>query len=150
MASRLYIPALDNLYKALTPYAGTILRVTMGGILIPHGAQKLFGMFSGPGLTRMAAIFDQIGYHPGFFWALTIGLLEFVGGICLVVGFLTRPVAAALVIFMAVSVQFTSAKGFFWTAGGLEYSLLILVVGLYFFIRGAGDHSVDQRMAREF
>ena len=65
-------------------------------------------------------------------------------------GLFTRAAALALVIFMIVAVHFTSGKGFFWTAGGLEYSLLILLVGLVFLIRGGGDYSLDRRLGREF
>jgi putative oxidoreductase len=148
--SKYCIPSLAGIYDTLDEYAAPILRITMGAILIPHGMQKLFGSFSGPGMARMAQILDQIGYAPGTLWAWLIALLEFVGGIFLVLGFLTRPVAAALVIFMIVSVQFTSGKGFFWTAGGAEYSLLILVVALYFAIRGGGAYSIDRKIGREF
>lgn len=148
--SQYFIPALGAFYARLDTHALLILRVVMGAILIPHGMQKLFGAFGGPGMARMSAVLDQIGYHPGTLWAWLIALLEFVGGILLLVGLLTRPVALALVIFMAVSVHFTSAKGFFWTAGGFEYSLLILVVGLVFVIRGGGEYSADKAMGREF
>ena len=62
---------------------------------------------------------------------------------------LTRFAAAAILIFMINAVWFTSAKGFFWTAGGLEYSLLIGVVALVFLIRGGGNLSVDQAIGKE-
>jgi uncharacterized membrane protein YphA (DoxX/SURF4 family) len=50
---------------------------------------------------------------------------------------------------MINAVWFTSAKGFFWTQGGLEYSLLIGVVALVFLIRGGGNFSVDHALGRE-
>jgi putative oxidoreductase len=46
-ASRHYIPALSNIYNAVDEYAEPILRIALGGILIPHGMQKLFGAFGG-------------------------------------------------------------------------------------------------------
>jgi uncharacterized membrane protein YphA (DoxX/SURF4 family) len=51
---------------------------------------------------------------------------------------------------MIFSIQFTSAKGFFWTAGGMEYSILILLVALTFALRGGGDYSVDRSRGTEF
>jgi len=54
-----------------------------------------------------------------------------------------------LVIFMVFGVQFTSQKGFFWTQGGAEYSLLILIVGIVFLIHGGGKWSLDRKMGRE-
>ena len=51
---------------------------------------------------------------------------------------------------MIFSIHFTSAKGFFWTAGGMEYSILILLVALVFMIRGGGEYSVDSKLGKEF
>ena len=65
-------------------------------------------------------------------------------------GLFTRVASLFLVIFMIFGVHFTSQKGFFWTAGGAEYSLLILFVGLVFLIRGGGKCSLDSKMGREF
>ena len=65
---RYYVPALGGIYATLNDYAEAILRIGLGGILIPHGCQKLFGMFGGMGLSGNAALFDRIGYSPGMFW----------------------------------------------------------------------------------
>jgi uncharacterized membrane protein YphA (DoxX/SURF4 family) len=51
---------------------------------------------------------------------------------------------------MINAVWFTSAKGFFWTSGGLEYSLLLLLVAIVFLVRGGGQCSLDNRMSKEF
>ena len=123
--SRLYVPALGTLYGAVNGYAEPILRIVLGGILIPHGCQKLFGWFGGMGFSGNAALFDRVGYTPGVFWGTLVGCTELIGGILLVLGLFTRFAAAAVLIFMLVAMKFTSAKGFFWTNGGMEYSLLI-------------------------
>ena len=65
-------------------------------------------------------------------------------------GLFTRPAALSIVIFMIFSIHFTSAKGFFWANGGMEYSILILLVALVFMIRGGGEYSLDKSMAKEF
>ena len=64
-ASRHYIPALGNIYSAVDEYAEPMLRIALGGILIPHGMQKLFGAFGGMGFAGNAALFDRIGFTPG-------------------------------------------------------------------------------------
>jgi putative oxidoreductase len=148
-STRYYVPALGGIYEKLTPFALLILRVGIGAILIPHGAQKFFGAFGGMGFEKFVALFDRLGYKPATLWLTLVALTEFVGGILLVLGLFTRAAALALVIFMIVAVEFTSAKGFFWTAGGLEYSLLIGLVGLVFLIRGGGDYSLDRKLGRE-
>ena len=147
---RLYIPALGGLYGALRQFAEPILRIALGGVLIPHGCQKLFGMFGGMGLNANAALFDRLGYHPGMFWGTLVGCTETFGGALLVIGLFTRPAALAVIIFMIFSIHFTSAKGFFWSQGGMEYSILILLVALVFLLRGAGNCSVDHKLGKEF
>jgi putative oxidoreductase len=77
-------------------------------------------------------------------------LTEALGGLLLALGLFTRPVALAILIFMLNAIYVTSAKGFFWTAGGFEYSLLIGFVALYFLIRGGGACSIDRKLGREF
>src|SRR5215204_1895754 len=148
--SRYYIPALGVLYARLEPFVLPLLRVGLGLILIPHGCQKLFGMFGGMGLNANAALFQRLGYSPGMFWGTLVGCTEVIAGTLLVLGLFTRPAALSLVIFMIFSIHFTSAKGFFWSAGGMEYSILILLVALVFMIRGGGEYSLDKSMPKEF
>ena len=147
---RYYIPALGNLYASFESLALPILRAGMGIILMAHGSQKLFGMFGGMGLNGNAALFDKLGYHPGMFWGTLVGCTEFFGGALLLIGLFTRPAALAVAVFMIFSIQFTSAKGFYWTQGGMEYSILILLVALTFLIRGGGNYSADQAIGKEF
>jgi putative oxidoreductase len=149
-SSRYYIPAVGGLYAGLQSLALPILRAGLGLILMAHGCQKLFGMFGGMGLNGNAALFDRLGYHPGMFWGTLVGCTETFGGVLLVIGLFTRPAATAVMIFMLFSIHFTSAKGFFWSQGGMEYSILILLVALVFAIRGGGEYSVDSKMTKEF
>src|SRR5260370_41889229 len=145
---RYYIPALGNLWASLNSFALPILRAGLGIILLAHGCQKLFGLFGGMGLSGNAALFDRLGYTPGMFWGTLVGCTELIGGILLVLGLFTRFAAAAVVIFMIVAVKFTSAKGFFWIAGGYEYPLLIGICALFFLIRGGGQCSLDRMIGR--
>jgi len=147
--NRYYIPALGRIYDSLSVYMLPMLRIVLGAILIPHGCQKLFGWFGGMGFTRFSALFDQIGYKPGAVWVTIVALTELAGGILLILGLFTRFAAAAVAIFMINAVWFTSAKGFFWTAGGMEFSLLLLAVALVFLVRGGGEYSIDAKMGKE-
>jgi putative oxidoreductase len=147
---RLFIPALGPIYHRFSPCVEVALRIALGAILIPHGCQKLFGWFGGAGLARFATIFENIGYKPGLFWVIIVALTEALGGLLLVLGLFTRVAALAVLIFMLNAIYVTSAKGFFWTAGGFEYSLLIAFVALYFLIRGGGACSLDRKFGREF
>ncbi len=147
--ARYYVPACGRIYDSLSVYMLPMLRVVLGAILIPHGCQKLFGWFGGMGFERFSGLFDQLGYKPGALWVAVVALTELVGGIMLILGLFTRVAAAGVVIFMINAVWFTSAKGFFWTAGGSEFSILILAVALVFLVRGGGEYSIDSKMIKE-
>ena len=143
------IPALAPLTEALSPFAEPLIRITAGLLLVPHGAQKLFGWFGGYGVEATGQFFaSKLGLPASL--ALLAGLIEFFGGLMLAAGLLTRPVAALVVGLMAVAVlQVHLGAGFFWTSGGFEYPLFWGIVALAFVIRGGGRYSIDALIGYE-
>jgi putative oxidoreductase len=149
-APRHYVPVFAGIYSAFEPLSLPLLRLVMGLILVPHGCQKLFGWFGGAGFEKFTGMFDKMGWYPAAFWVAVVALTETVGGLMLAFGFLTRFAAAAILIFMLNAIWATGSRGgFFWSSGGLEYSLLIGVVALVFLIRGGGQYSIDHALGRE-
>ncbi|MDE3177441.1 MAG: DoxX family protein [Pseudomonadota bacterium] len=148
--SKPYLPALTGVTSSLSPLGEPLARVATGLMLMPHGAQKLFGWFGGYGVEATGQFFAaKLGLPPSL--ALLSGLIEFFGGLALAVGFLTRPVAALIVGLMAVAVLAVHiSAGYFWTSGGYEYPLLWGLVALSFVLRGGGRYSVDALIGREF
>ncbi|CFX09137.1 conserved membrane protein of unknown function [Candidatus Filomicrobium marinum] len=142
----------DRVSVASAELSWTIVRVATGLILMPHGAQKLFGWFGGGGLSGTAQYFEQtFGLHPGLLFAGAAGLTEFVGGLFLAIGFLTRLSAAAVVALMSYAVIAVHwSNGFFWTNGGIEYPLLWGLVALAIVIRGGGEYSVDRAVGWKY
>ena len=147
-AARPLLPALNGVYAALAPVGEVLPRVAAGLLLMPHGAQKLFGWFGGYGLVGTAQFLGGAGFEPGLFWATALGSLEFFGGLMLALGLLTRPVTAAVAVFMAVAVAF-HWPAWFWSDGGVEMPLLWGLVALAYAIRGGGRYSLDARIGRE-
>ena len=147
---RLIIPAVGGIYHTFDGISEALIRITLGGLLLPHGLQKLFGWFGGRGLEANTALFDKIGYSPGWLWGNIVVGTEVVGGILLIIGLLTRPAAIAVSIFAFMAIFATSPKGFFWSNGGCEYSILLFVCGLFVLTKGAGAFSVDRALGREF
>lgn len=148
---RYIIPALGRLYASLSDFAWLVLRVTVGGSLIPHGMQKLFMAFNGPGVEKFAAGLAGQGFPAPTLMAWLVALTEFVGGTLLAIGLLTRPAALAVFIFMMVAVFAAHMpNGFFWTNKGFEYPLMWGIAALFFLIRGGGAYSVDRAIGREF
>lgn len=143
---KLVIPALGGIYEALSPYSWLLIRVAAGAMLIPHGYAKLFG----GQVDGLIGFLGQLGFVAPAFWGWLVALLEFFGGIMLVAGFLTRPIAAMVVGFMAVAAFGVHlGNGFYWTDGGFEYPLFWGIVALAIVIRGGGGYSVDARLSRE-
>jgi len=143
------IPARSAITDALSPYAEPLVRIAAGLLLVPHGAQKLFGWFGGYGIEATGQFFaTKLGLPASF--ALLAGLIEFVGGIMLAAGLATRVVAALVVGLMTVAVlQVHLGAGFFWTGGGFEYPLFWGIVALAYVIRGGGRYSLDAVIGRE-
>jgi putative oxidoreductase len=143
------IPAIAVITDGLSPFAEPLVRATTGLLLMPHGAQKLFGLFGGYGLDATGQFFaTKLGLPASF--ALLAGLIEFVGGLMLAVGLATRAAAALVVGMMTVAVFGVHlGNGFFWTSGGFEYPLMWGIVALSFVIRGGGRFSLDARIGHE-
>ncbi len=147
----LILPFLGPLYRALSPLAELLLRVVVGGFLIPHGMQKAFGAFGGGGFAGTAGWMNSIGLAPGWLFSTIAIFVEMGCGALILIGFLTRPAAALACGFLlvaAASVHF--ANGFFGQNGGYEYSVMWAVAALFFAVRGAGPISVDRVLGREF
>lgn len=144
------IPAIAPITQALSPLAEPLVRATTGLLLVPHGAQKLFGLFGGYGIEATGQFFaTKLGLPPVL--ALVAGLIEFFGGLALALGLLTRPAAALVTGMMAVAVFGVHlGNGFFWTSGGFEYPLMWGILALSFVVRGGGRFSLDALIGREF
>jgi putative oxidoreductase len=138
---------MGPLYDGLRPFAIPTIRIAAGLSAVPHGYMKLF---TDPGVQRTAEFFAKVGYEPALFLAYSVALIEFVGGLCLAAGLLTRPIAATLAVFMFNAVLFHAAKGFFWNMGGYEYPLVWMILCLTFVIKGGGRFSIDAKIGKEF
>jgi putative oxidoreductase len=153
----LILPQLQIFYASLAPWTEALLRAAVGLALVPHGLRMTFGFFPSTGLhvrnlTMLAEQLDRDGYRPGKLWAPAISITELLGGPMLALGLVTRPVAAAIFIFLVVSnIERWRVGGYFWNTKGLEYTLLWAVGALYFLIHGGGMYSLDHFLiGREF
>ncbi|TMQ58396.1 MAG: DoxX family protein [Candidatus Eisenbacteria bacterium] len=129
------------------------LRLALFLVFWMHGAQKVLGMYHGPGLQGFAGYVASMGM-PSFL-GYVAAFTEFLGAFSMLLGFLTRFFALGLAINMLVAIVTTHWKwGFFlnWMgeAGrghGYEYPLTLLLVSLALLIGGAGNLSIDRMIA---
>jgi len=130
----------------------TILRLTLGFIFFAHGAQKALGWFGGNGFQPTMGMFTSRMGIPAPFAALAI-TAEFLGGIGLFFGLLTRVAAFGITVVMAVAIfKVHAPNGLFmnWTGAqrgeGFEFHLLVIAISVALILRGAGAWSLDRRI----
>jgi putative oxidoreductase len=125
------------------------IRLGVGIVMAAHGAQKLFGWFGGYGLQGTGQFFaENLGLKPGVLMAAMAGGTEFIGGLLLIAGFLTRLAGVSLAGTMAVAIITAHSSAFFASNGGMEYPLTLLLASLTLAIGGAGKFSVDQKLTQ--
>lgn len=133
--------------------AFTLLRVTLGLVMLPHAAQKLFGWFGGAGIEGTVAGMGLAFGIPAPL-ALVAIAVEGLGTIALLLGLGTRFAALGLAGLMLVAGSFHRANGYFmnWagTQGGegFEFHLLYIGAALALVLGGAGAWSIDRAMTR--
>jgi putative oxidoreductase len=119
-----------------------LLRIGAGLLFMQHGAQKLFGALGGMDGqgAKVGNLMSQMG---------AAGILEFFGGLLIVIGLATRPVAALLFIQMLVAYfQAHMPQGGMPVQNGGELALLYALAWAFFAGNGAGPLSVDAALAR--
>jgi putative oxidoreductase len=120
----------------MQPLALVALRLTLGIIFIAHGSHKVFGH-----LQEAASTVGGLGLPAwlGYVSAFT----EFVGGILVILGALTRFVAFALLINMSVAIAKVHWKHGLMGNGGFEFPLALWTIAFALIFFGAGPISID-------
>ena len=133
----------------------TFMRLILGVVFFAHGAQKVLGWFGGYGFSATMGFFTTQMHIPAPLAFLAI-CAEFLGGLGLIFGFLTRIAAFGVAMNMLVAVLMVHRHvAFFMNWGGsqkgegYEYHLLALALAIPIIIRGAGAFSVDRTLSNK-
>ena len=127
-----------------------LLRLVIGGLMVGHGTQKLFGWFGGHGVRGTARWLESMGFRPALPLAVMTGAAEAGGGLLLALGLLTPLGAAAIagVLFTAI-VSVHWSKGLWNTNGGSEFPLTLAMAAVAAAFVGPGGFSIDAALGFE-
>ena len=146
---------MKTLFQTDESWARFTLRLTLGLVMFPHGAQKLLGWYGGFGFAGTMGFFTETMHLPWIVAFLVI-VGESFGSLALLLGLLTRFTAVSFIVIMLGAITTSHLQnGFFMNwfgkqAGeGYEYHLLVIGIGLALLITGAGKWSMDRLIAEK-
>jgi len=146
---------LRSLTATSNEWALTILRLAPGIVILPHGLQKVFGIWGGAGLAGIMSFFTTVVHMPAWLGDVVIAT-ECLGGIALILGLLTRVAAFFVAVEMVCAVILVHLpNGFFmnWEAKlpagaeGFEFHILMVAILIVLLIKGGGAASIDRALA---
>jgi putative oxidoreductase len=127
-------------------------RIVLAWIFIYYGGGKLFGWFNGPGIHRTALYFSNTAHlHPGGFFAVLGGLIEFGSGLAMAVGLLSRLAGLALfgdMVMAMITVTWSTGINASNPPPGYQLNLALAVLALVVALLGAGRFSLDAVIGR--
>ena len=146
---------MKTLFQTDESWTGLILRLTLGLVMFPHGAQKLLGWYGGLGCPGTMGFFTEAMHLPWIVAFLVI-VGESFGSMALLLGLLTRVTAASFIVIMLGAITTSHLpNGFFMNwfgkqqGEGYEYHLLVIGIGLALLVTGAGKWSADRLIAEK-
>lgn len=140
----------QKIFNTNNDWTGLVTRLTIGLIIFPHGAQKVFGWFGGPGFTNEMKFLTET-LQLTWLIAFLVIIIEFFGAISLIIGFASRLWCIAMIIlFTGIIFTEHASNGFFMNwfgtqkGEGYEYHLLVIGLSLSTLINGSGKYSIDR------
>jgi putative oxidoreductase len=124
-----------------------ILRLGIGLIIAAHGAQKLFGVWGGPGMAGWTQSVQRLRIRPAQPWAWVAALSEFGGGVLLGLGLLSPLGSLAIIGAMLVAIATVHLANGFWNGKrGYEFNLSLIVGAAAVAFTGPGTYSLDNAL----
>ena len=124
-----------------------VMRLTAGGLMAGHGAQKLFGWFGGYGLEGTGGWLESMGLRPGKRWALLAGGSEFGSGVLTALGLLSPLGPVGMLAPMAIATgKVHRGKPIWVTEGGAELPVVNMALGTGLALAGPGRYSLDRAL----
>ncbi len=122
----------------------TVLRLAVGIVFLMHGGQKLFIL----GFAGVAAFMGSLGIPAPALAGPLVALVEFLGGLALLLGLRARWAAALLAMDMLVAILTVHLPNGFFLPKGFEFAMTLLAANLALVFLGSGEASVDSLLQR--
>ena len=124
------------------------LRLATGVIFIAHGLPK-FGIGSEKGLEGLAGWLGSMGIPWPMLNAVLVASSETIGGVMIIVGFMTRFAAMTQVIALLVAIFLVHGSNGLAGEGGYQWALLMAAAAFTLMMDGAGRFSIDRMLSRK-
>jgi putative oxidoreductase len=138
--------------QAAADWALLAARIALAWIFIYYGGGKLFGWFNGPGIHGTSIYFSQAAHlHPGGFFAVLGGLIEFGGAVALALGLFSRLAGIALfgdMVMAMITVTWATGINSRSNPPGYQLNLALAVLALVVALLGSGRFSLDALIER--
>lgn len=144
----------NKIFNTDRDWTGFVIRLTLGLIMFPHGAQKMFGWFGGPGFSKEL---EHLTEHMHLPWIISVMVIltEFLGSVSLIIGLASRLWAVAFgILFVNIIFIAHLENGFFMNwfgtqkGEGYEYHLLVIGLCIALGLNGSGKYSADQLISK--
>ena len=124
------------------------IRLALAAVMIGHGSQKVLGSFGGPGFNAYTSGNTPFSFmRPAWLWLAAAAFSEFVGGILIGLGLLTRVAAFFIACTMLTAVSVHWPAGFFASNRGYEYPMALVGIAVGLLISGGGMLSLDRAIS---
>lgn len=141
---------LKSLIQTDRNWSSLLIRLVLGMVMFPHGAQHALGWFGGYGFAGTYGWMTHTLGIPGFFAALAIAT-ELIAPLMMIAGIATRAAGLGIFMLLLVAAKTHWENGFFMNwfgampagAEGFEYHILGMTLALALVIKGAGRYSID-------
>jgi putative oxidoreductase len=121
-----------------------VIRLVVGLTFVAHGAQKVLGVWNGPGMVGWTGAMEHMGFRPARYWAMLSAGVELGCGTLIAIGFLTPIAAAALLGHATVIIlKVQLPRGFWNSKGGIEFPLSLAGALVAIILVGPGGWSID-------
>lgn len=140
----------QNLIRTTRVWFALPLRLALGLVFVAHGAQKVFGVWGGQGLSSFTQTPAPLGLRPAWLWMGAAAFAELLGGALILLGLLTRVGAFLIAVVMLVGMFGVHWAGGFFLSNqpvpGIEYTLALAGAAVALLISGGGRLSLDEAL----